>query len=264
MSMAENIDAERAAFEASGITGRLYRNATPGGTDYYEDSHTEMAWRAWQAARRASASIGEDGLPEAAQGVKTWQERVTDNTPAHEYPDAMRAEIADLRSALHSLRAAYDAAISQAGETIDARNEEIVDLRAQLARQGEPVAWKYRALAGNGEWRVTLSEDWARSVNGDVDVVPLYAAPPLSSEQQAEPVIVNVRDFGAVGDGVADDTAAFQRAVDAAGEQEADAHPCSMPGCSAVGKASSVIPLCPGHRAEFIEWRKSKEDTCGS
>lgn len=43
----------------------------------------------------------------------------------------------------------------------------------------EAMAWKYRALAGSGEWRVTLNEAWARSVNGDNDVVPLYTVPPL-------------------------------------------------------------------------------------
>ena len=42
-----------------------------------------------------------------------------------------------------------------------------------------PAAWKYRALAGNGEWRVTLKQEWARSINGDIDVIPLYELPVL-------------------------------------------------------------------------------------
>lgn len=51
--MTQTTEQERAEFEASGITKRLWRSNTPGDTAYYEDSHTEMAWKAWQAARRA-------------------------------------------------------------------------------------------------------------------------------------------------------------------------------------------------------------------
>lgn len=49
-----------------------------------------------QNSRPAVAYASADGLPP----IKPWQERVTDSTPAHEYPDAMRAEIAELRAAL--------------------------------------------------------------------------------------------------------------------------------------------------------------------
>jgi hypothetical protein len=223
----------------------------------------------------ASASIDEDGLPPRAGMIDFIDEfgRLThkDGWTA----DQMRQFASDHAA---SLQASFDAAVALAGETIDARNEEIADLRAQLARQSQgvsdlrpieydkgmdrvyiplpggweiqtkgngstfriahvpsrqrwhvlddrlhepleglaremrnhyadlhaqfepgsekPVAWKYRALAGNGEWRVTLNEEWARSVNGDVDVVPLYAAPPLYSEQQATPACRNCLDFG--------------------------------------------------------------------
>lgn len=43
----------REEFEASGITRRLSRSTEPGFTDLYEDSHTQMAWMAWQASRAA-------------------------------------------------------------------------------------------------------------------------------------------------------------------------------------------------------------------
>lgn len=43
----------REEFEASGITRRLSRSTEPGCTDLYEDSHTQMAWMAWQASRAA-------------------------------------------------------------------------------------------------------------------------------------------------------------------------------------------------------------------
>jgi hypothetical protein len=144
----------------------LNRYTNVGLAGYTADQMRQFAHDAVAAYKRKHAAIQEMvdiaqandmgyGSPQAAQGVKTWQERVSED---------------------HSLVIRV------------AMEQEIDDLRAQLARQsqGEPSAWKYRALAGNGEWRVTLNEDWARSVNGDVDVVPLYAAPPLSSEQQGE------------------------------------------------------------------------------
>lgn len=43
----------REEFEASGITRRISRSTEPGCTDLYEDSHTQMAWMAWQASRAA-------------------------------------------------------------------------------------------------------------------------------------------------------------------------------------------------------------------
>jgi Zn finger protein HypA/HybF involved in hydrogenase expression len=75
-----SIEAERAAFEASGIVGRLWRNNTPGSTEYYEDSHTQIAWRAWQesAARRSvPPAAGEDELPPlddaVIAGIMGWR-----------------------------------------------------------------------------------------------------------------------------------------------------------------------------------------------
>jgi hypothetical protein len=231
--MAENIDAERAAFEAW-LRSRWPNAVRPIDektvTGSYAFTENNLLWEAWQAARRTpSASIGEDGLPElpwgddfeawlevrtghevrteirqyardaiaadrraranspaipdgspqAAQGVKTWQERVTGCGAVEGGHHGGGPRCGDgWYGGIHYCPKCQ----------AEARDAEIAELRAQLARQsqGEPVAWKYRALAGNGEWRVTLSEDWARSVNGDVDVVPLYAAPPLSSAQQAK------------------------------------------------------------------------------
>jgi hypothetical protein len=184
MAAEQNIDAEheRAAFEASGITGRLYRNATPGGTDYYEDSHTEMAWRAWQERARRSAAIGEgnpvefdgiktpefggigeSGLPQAAQGVKTWQERMTEAGGSGWVP--------------HSFMVA-----------------EIADLRAQLASQSQGMptdAQIIAALHANGidtypsKYGFDAVQISATSVPGLRKVLETLAAPLLSSEQQA-------------------------------------------------------------------------------
>ncbi|MGR8759480.1 hypothetical protein PVB08_22445 [Bacillus thuringiensis] len=52
---------ERAAFEASGITQRLYRSTEPGYTDEYQDSHTQFAWRGWKARAALSATQAEQG-----------------------------------------------------------------------------------------------------------------------------------------------------------------------------------------------------------
>ena len=43
----------REEFEASGVTLLLSRCTEPGYTDLYADSHTQMAWKAWQASRAA-------------------------------------------------------------------------------------------------------------------------------------------------------------------------------------------------------------------
>lgn len=56
---------ERAAFEASGITQRLYRSTEPGYTDEYQDSHTQFAWRGWKARAALSAAQAEQGERDA-------------------------------------------------------------------------------------------------------------------------------------------------------------------------------------------------------
>lgn len=72
--MAENIDAERAAFEAwhrskfatKYLTGQPTRDMHNGVyAEKYGPANQQQMWEAWQAARRTpSASTGEDGLPE--------------------------------------------------------------------------------------------------------------------------------------------------------------------------------------------------------
>lgn len=78
----------REEFEASGITRRISRSTEPGCTDLYEDSHTQMAWMAWQASRAALRvelpecrdplnSTGDDENPRSA-GFNDCLERVTE------------------------------------------------------------------------------------------------------------------------------------------------------------------------------------------
>lgn len=201
--MAENIDAERAAFEAAMPEHHPRDRNMPDGS--YNSPYLHIAWEVWQLARRTpSASTGEDGLLELPVatvstehvglgipvGVATWREK---SPPAgtklyteRQVRDAIAADrqsriSADQWAALEAARMHLDAA-RIARESQQSRLRD----KSPQAAQGVPEAWKYRALAGNGEWRVTLNEDCARSVNGDVDVVPLYAAPPLPSEQRAE------------------------------------------------------------------------------
>lgn len=47
---------ERAAFEATNITGRYYRSPEPGHADEYADSHTQLAWKSWQARAALAAT----------------------------------------------------------------------------------------------------------------------------------------------------------------------------------------------------------------
>lgn len=69
----------------------------------YEDvqAYVEQA-RATLTQQAGAAAPSREGAATtaSASSIKTWQERVTDSTPVHLYPDAMRAEIADLRAAL--------------------------------------------------------------------------------------------------------------------------------------------------------------------
>lgn len=142
------------------------------------------------AARRAAPAVGEDGLtplPKAVGhvvseyvgcgiriGAASWEvsapEDGADLYTAEQVRQAQREAVASLRMSL-------DAAVALASETIDARNAEIADLRAQLARQGlgEMV------LPLLHEARATL-ETWkdvapAVSLCADIDKVLLNFVP---------------------------------------------------------------------------------------
>jgi hypothetical protein len=66
-------DQGREAFEAFGITSRLSRSTEPGYTDEYEDSHTQFAWRGWQAALATSASaLARDEASVPRVGAHLW------------------------------------------------------------------------------------------------------------------------------------------------------------------------------------------------
>lgn len=53
-------DRERFEGWAGGTIGRLGRSTEPGYTHQYEDSHTQMAWVAWDAAAKAEREACED------------------------------------------------------------------------------------------------------------------------------------------------------------------------------------------------------------
>jgi hypothetical protein len=103
--------------------------------------------------------------PQAAQGVKTWQERVDESGMRGTEHACMMAEIADLRS-------------------------EVTYLRVQLARQSQSGLVQIGELVelndGFGVEPNTIFVDW----NAERYKLPvgtrIYAAPPLSSEQQAQ------------------------------------------------------------------------------
>lgn len=210
--MAENIDAERAAFEAWAKDEKapFWAANIERHKDGYVRVATDMAWAAWQAARRTpSASIGEDELPErgdAVQSVIACARRVHAKFGA----DSDWSEWRDLGDALADLgklgNSAPQAAQGVSIEDIMRLADNYADgkytegyygaIRAQLERavtqlarqcQGEPVAWA--AFADNGNIRIwTSAPENVRKLADSVgmELTPLYAAPPLSSEQRAD------------------------------------------------------------------------------
>lgn len=61
---------------------------------------------------------------------------------------------------------------------------------------------------------------WATGVAGGAfGAELLFARSAMAANEPPRPGVLNVRDFGAAGDGTADDTAAFQKAIDAAFDQ---------------------------------------------
>jgi hypothetical protein len=148
---------------------------------------------------RRSAAIGEGGLPQAAQGVKTWQERAAEDGHSQPLSVYCRAEIADLRAQLAQksedvpveLQVALDAHFpipdnphaSVIQRAMDARHAMgigwMAAMSAQLARQSQPVARVEKIISISGLAEVYVFLESALKV-GTI----FYAAPPLSSEQQ--------------------------------------------------------------------------------
>lgn len=60
-----DVEAERKLFEACVKPGYLSRCTEPRYTDQYADSHTQMAWKAWLAARRTQAEGARDAVRKA-------------------------------------------------------------------------------------------------------------------------------------------------------------------------------------------------------
>jgi hypothetical protein len=126
--------ASRAEFEAEVRELDLPADASARWPDgRYLQEPIESMWSGWQMARRTPAAATGDGelppLPVAAfhtQHGYVWL--------ADQMRDYARAAIAADRA---QRQAAFDAAVSLAGDTINARNAEIADLRAQLAAKGQ-------------------------------------------------------------------------------------------------------------------------------
>jgi hypothetical protein len=124
---------------------------------------------------RANSPAIPDGSPQAAQGVKTWEERVTGCGAVEGGHHGGAPRCGDgWYGGIHYCPKCQ----------AKARDAEIADLRAQLARQsqGEPIAYMTR------DRRMIIFADnmYEASWSSADDMLPLYAAPPLSSEQQAE------------------------------------------------------------------------------
>jgi hypothetical protein len=125
----------------------------------WPDVFTEAQMRQYARDAVAADRRAREAVPQAAQGVKTWQERYNEMGTGPSFNDKSVAMMA-----------------------------EIADLRAQLARQSqsEPLAWRFKRK-GDRFWQTTGDREVAASIGGaHVEIVPLYAAPPLSSEQHAD------------------------------------------------------------------------------
>jgi hypothetical protein len=163
MAAEQNIDAEREAFEAWGKAQGwpLHRFPKEVGIPYSSQT-VESHWQGWLAARRTpSASIGEDGLPEP------------------KYPQ--------MKVLIHGRVS------EQCGYTADQIRDAIAADRRARENQ-KPVGYLSRAALDRlraGRTAALLP----KALEGK-DRIALFAAPPLSSEQQVEPVCRNCLDFG--------------------------------------------------------------------
>lgn len=164
-----NIDAERRDFEVA-TKEYIAQNPDDWALLSGHDGEGHWAFIGWQLSRRTpSASIGEDGLPEL---------------PAPKY---VADDLADIYTADQMRQYARDAVAADRrarGQLL----EEFDELKPQAA-QGVPVAWA--AFEGNGNIRIwTSAPENVRKLAEAVgmELTPLYAAPPLSSESQAENV----------------------------------------------------------------------------
>jgi hypothetical protein len=130
--------------------------------------------------------------PQAAQGVKTWQERYKENKWGQSMAYYMEAEIADLRAQLaRAQRALLRAGFQDLGaqewkppvnEVAGKLRQRVFELEAQLARQSQSFdQWWTAQVEANGGTAIGADyRHWARMG------FEAAAAPLLSSEQQGD------------------------------------------------------------------------------
>jgi hypothetical protein len=278
--MAENIDAERAS-----LVEYLMLNFSIG------EGEADFHARYILGRRTPSASIGEDRLPELPSDDelrRLWNEGNKAGTAAWSSADcdttrhvwqmrkiyeaiARKAIAADRRARGSSPQAA------QGVDTPEFRACEAAYVKALYAWEDNPSAETGKAI---GDARAAMIAQLARQSQGGDDTAAEmkrlhdalcfwlpqnHAGLPDAMQQRIAADAYLLVGYDDMPDAKsAEELGWIVAAPPLSSEQQADAHPCSMPGCSGFGKASSIVPLCPGHRDEFIEWRKSKEAPCGS
>ncbi len=187
---------ERAAFEATNITGRYYRSSEPGCADEYADPHTQLAWKSWQARAALDATPAAAApvvLPEPASliaekllalarivntAVEDWGESSEDNSMDVKFHSDVVTEMDAILDYFDSLPDGPDENVIESGPAKAARI-----LRALLAgvsapaAQAEPVAWTVSGEVTN--W----SRDFSKYKTQHY-VRPVFTAPQAPAFQQ--------------------------------------------------------------------------------
>ncbi|MEG4086685.1 glycosyl hydrolase family 28-related protein [Microcoleus sp. POL10_C6] len=86
------------------------------------------------------------------------------------------------------------------------------DVTAENWQQSIPTGSEIARAASAGASQLTSNPDLQQSS------LNVRVTPPIQSTRLAKPVTVSVKDFGAIGNGIADDTRAIQKAIDAVNE----------------------------------------------